>query len=310
MAGDLKEMRTVLIVDDELDTLSVLEEFLKEQKFKVISTDDPNKAISLIEKEEVELVIADLKMPKMDGIALTKEILAYNSDIPVIIMTAYASIESAIESIKAGATDFITKPFKFNHTLFVVNKALERRALTQLAKKSIYYKKLSQTDELTGLFNLRSFRSVLEEHLNEHSQLGKGLSLMMIDIDDFKKVNDTFGHQSGDKVLSDISGILSKSVRGCDFLARYGGEEFTVVLPETGKRAALKVGHRILEEIEKFRFKSKNDKYIGLITITIGLATFPRDGLSTQSLIENADRAMYKGKRIGKNRICTVDECL
>ncbi len=309
MFGDIEKTRTILIVDDEIDILNLLKEFLEDKKFKVISTDDPHNVVPIIEKDEVDLVIADLKMPKMDGITLTREILVCNSEMPVIIMTAYASIESAIESIKAGAIDFITKPFKFNHTLFVVNKALERRALTKLAKKSVYYKKLSQTDELTGLFNLRSFKSVLEENLKEHKKLGKGLSLMMADIDDFKRVNDTFGHLSGDKVLSDIASILSKSVRGCDFLARYGGEEFAVVLPETGKRAALKVGQRILEEIENFRFKSKDEEAIGLITITVGLATFPRDGQTGQSLLESADKALYKGKEMGKNRICTPEEC-
>ena len=109
--------------------------------------------------------------------------------------------------------------------------------------------------------------------------------------------------------LADIASILSKSVRGCDFLARYGGEEFAVVLPETGKRAALKVGQRILEEIEGFRFKSMDDKSIGLITITVGLATFPRDGVTGKLLLESADKALYKGKEMGKNRICTTDEC-
>ncbi|MCK4889274.1 MAG: GGDEF domain-containing protein, partial [Candidatus Aminicenantes bacterium] len=90
---------------------------------------------------------------------------------------------------------------------------------------------------------------------------------------------------------------------------RYGGEEFAVVLPETGKRAALKVGQRILEEIEKFRFKSKNEEAIGLITITVGLATFPRDGQTGRVLLESADKALYKGKEMGKNRICTTEEC-
>ncbi len=309
MFGDFGKTRTILIVDDELDTLMVLKEFLEEKQFNVVSSNKPTKAISIIENENIDLVIADLKMPEMDGIELTKEILSFNSEIPVIIMTAYASIESAIESIKAGATDFITKPFKFDHTLIVVNKALERRVLTQLAKKSAYYRKLSQTDELTGLFNLRSFRKVLEEHIKEHVRLGKALSLMMADIDDFKRVNDTFGHQSGDKVLAEIATILKKSVRGCDFLARYGGEEFAVILPETGKRAALKVGQRILEEIENHSFKSKEDEVIGNISITVGLATFPRDGKTYQKLLSSSDKALYKGKDMGKNRICTTDEC-
>ncbi len=309
MDENLEKGRTILIVDDELDTLSLLKEFLEENKFNIISTDNPDEVIKIVKSTDIDLVIADLKMPRMDGIILTKKILNLCSDLPVIIMTAYASIKSAIESIKAGATDFITKPFNFDHTLFVIDKALERRKLTQLAEKSVYYKKLSQIDELTGLFNLRSFKTVLNDHLKEHKRIGKDLSLMMADIDDFKKVNDVFGHQSGDKVIADISAALSKSIRGCDFLARYGGDEFAILLPETGKIAALNVGQRILEGIARFRFKTESDKAVGVITISIGLATFPRNGDKYQTLIESADKALYKGKEMGKNRICTPEDC-
>jgi diguanylate cyclase (GGDEF)-like protein len=193
--------------------------------------------------------------------------------------------------------------------LFVINKALETKRLSLLAKKSDYYKKLSRIDELTKLSNLRSFKKVLSEQLKEHKEMGKELSLMMADIDDFKNVNDSYGHQSGDRVLIDISMILKKSVRGCDFLSRYGGEEFAVILPETDSKAALKVGQRILKEISSFQFKSKDDKYIGKMTVTVGLSTFPGDGTSTGKLIEIADQALYKGKESGKNMICTNSKC-
>ncbi|MEN8152846.1 MAG: diguanylate cyclase [Acidobacteriota bacterium] len=299
----------ILVVDDEIDALELLKEYLEEKNFIVVSSSDPIKALKIIETESIDLVIADLKMPKMDGIELTKEIKYMNQEMPVIIMTAYASIESAVESIKAGASDFITKPFRFNHTLFVINKALETKRLSLLAKKSDYYKKLSRIDELTKLYNFRSFKKVLSQQLKEHKEMGKELSLMMADIDDFKNVNDSYGHQSGDRVLKDISAIFRKSVRGCDFLARYGGEEFAVILPETDSKAALKVGERILKEISGFQFKSRDEKYIGKLTVTVGLSTFPVDGKSVDKLLETADKALYKGKESGKNTICTINKC-
>lgn len=299
---------TILIVDDESDILLLLEEFLETNKFKTICSNDPKNALEIVENNEIDLVIADLKMPEMDGIELTKEILRVNSELPIIIMTGYASIESAVESIKAGASDFITKPFKFNHTLFVINKALETKRLSKLAKKSSYYKKLSNIDELTRIFNLRYLKNYFTEQITEHNRLNNMLSFMMADIDDFKNVNDKFGHQTGDLVLKNIAIILKKSVRTCDFLARYGGEEFAIILPETERETALKVGERILSEISGFKFKSKSGENIGKVTITIGLATYPIDGKSYTKLIESADRALYKGKSEGKNRICTLDK--
>ncbi len=309
MKDSKREKEKILVVDDEEDVLSLLKEFLDSNNFIPVCETNPENALNIIETEDIGLVIADLKMPGMDGIELTKKIISINSDIPIIIMTAYASIESAVDSIKAGAIDFIPKPFKFNHTLFVIDKALETKKLSRLAKKSNYYKKLSNIDELTRIYNLRYFKKYFAEQIKEHSRMNNSLSFMMADIDDFKKVNDRHGHLSGDLVLKNIAIILKKSVRTCDFLARYGGEEFAIILPETEKEAALKVGERILSEIAGFEFKSKTGKKIGQVTITIGLSTYPGDSRTSAKLIEAADNALYKGKSAGKNRICSVDNC-
>ncbi len=309
MSEEMDNLTSILVVDDEDDILSLMKEFLEGNNFRTICSGNPKKALNLIERDNIDLVIADLKMPGMDGIELTREIHKINSEIPVIIMTGYASIESAVESIKAGATDFITKPFKFNHTLFVINKTLETKRLSILAKKSNYYKKLSNIDELTRIYNLRYLKKYFSEQIKEHNRIDNQLSFMMADIDDFKRVNDIFGHQTGDIVLKNIATILKKSVRTCDFLSRYGGEEFAIILPETDKSAALKVGLRILSEISNFKFKSKSGKDVGNITITIGLATYPVDGKSPEKLIESADMSLYKGKSKGKNKICTMDDC-
>jgi diguanylate cyclase (GGDEF)-like protein len=270
-------------------------------------------ALDIIERENVDVVMSDLVMPRMDGIALTRAVHELGFDIPIIIMTAYASIENAVESIKAGAAEFVSKPFKFNHTLFIIKKVLETKTLQELAKKSEYYKKLSTTDDLTGLNNHRYFKHMLANELQRHARYNRPLNLLMIDIDNFKKVNDTHGHLTGDQVLRQVSALLRKNVRACDLLARYGGEEFAVILPETTENEAYKVGERIVLAINKYQFKTLEEKTIEKLSVTVGLASFPQDADESEQLMKKADQALYKGKVLGKNRICVfsnVEECL
>ena len=269
------------------------------------TAESAQQALDIIKKRKIDIVISDVVMPGgMNGITLTREIFVLEQDIPVILMTAYGSIESAVESMKAGAFDFITKPFKFNHTLFVVEKALERLRLRKIAKKSEYYKNLSNIDDLTNINNYRSFKLILKSEIKRHSRYKRNLSLLMADIDNFKQVNDTYGHQIGDIVLKKVAELLRKSIRGCDSVARYGGEEFTVILPETSEDEAAMVGERIVQTIQKHKFKTFESTSIGNLTVTVGLASFPKDAVNTKGLIDKADQALYEGKKQGKNRLC------
>jgi two-component system cell cycle response regulator len=299
-----KGLHTILIVDDEEGIRASLKDFLEENKFEVFTAGNGQHALEVMEKEKVDVVMTDLLMPRMDGIALTRAIHETGHDIPVVIMTAYASIENAVESIKAGAAEFVTKPFKFNHTLFIIQKVLETRNLQKMAEKSEYYKKLSTTDDLTSLNNQRYFKHVLGNEVKRHSRYNRPMNLLMIDVDNFKKVNDTHGHLVGDQVLKQVSEILKKNVRACDHLSRYGGEEFSVILPETTENEAFMVGERIVLAINRHQFKTLDGELVGKLSVTIGQSSFPQDAAESELLLKRADEALYRGKQLGKNRIC------
>ena len=302
MAMDTKTK--ILVVDDEEDVRLTLEDLLTEHKFRVILATNAKEALSVLKRKKIDIVISDLVMPGMNGIALTKEIIDMRPQMPVIVMTAYASIEHAVESMKAGAFDFIPKPFKLNHTLFVIEKALETKRLQEMAQKSNYYRELSNIDELTGIHNHRFFKQTLRSETDRHMRYGRRLSLLMIDIDNFKSVNDQFGHLAGDQVLHGVAQIMKKTIRGCDLIARYGGEEFTAILPETSEAEAIMVAKRILTTINTHSPQALKDKNHEQITVTIGLASFPNDATTAIQLVQKADIALYHGKQTGKNKLC------
>lgn len=297
------KLANILIIDDEKEIRLYLEELLTENNFFVFTAENGMKGLEIIEKEKIDIVLADIVMPKIDGIALTRSIKEMNPDIPVILMTAYSSIEYAVESMKAGAADFISKPFKINYALFIIKKVLETKRLGEKAKKTEYYKELSNIDALTSIHNYRFFKEILDNEIKRHKRYERNLSFLLIDIDDFKGINDTYGHLTGDIVLKEIAELLSETIRSCDFLARYGGEEFAVILPETSEKEALILGKRIVSIIENHKFKSIEDEPIIRISVTVGLTSFPRSASNLQQLIDRADQALYKGKRLGKNRI-------
>ena|SRR3989338_3761354 len=157
---------------------------------------------------------------------------------------------------------------------------------------------LSNSDSLTGLWHHGYFQYLLTEEIKKASSEKQNFTILMIDLDDFKKFNDTYGHQAGDAILRNISDVFREVSRKIDTVARYGGEEFTVILPNTKKAEALVLAERLRKYVEESQL-SKN------ITISVGVATFPEDGEQKEYLISKADRALYEAKRTGKNKVCT-----
>ncbi|MCU0236650.1 MAG: diguanylate cyclase [Acidobacteria bacterium] len=307
-AGEPAPCKRILVVDDDDTVREALKDFLEFHDFAVTAVDNAALALQALAASDFDLVISDLVMPRMDGIALIKAVREAGKDVPLLVMTGFASIEYAVESMKAGATDFITKPLKFDHVMLIINRVLETSALRQMAREREYYKDLSNSDGLTRIGNYRHFNQVLQIEIDRQRRYGRPLTLLMIDIDDFKKTNDRYGHLIGDMVLIKIAALLKDEVRGFDFVARYGGDEFTVILPEVSEKAALAVGRRIMKSIALQEFATPEYTEIGQVSVTIGIASFPRDALDAQDLVAKADRAMYAGKSAGKNCLCVFGE--
>lgn len=308
MAEPDKKNVSILVVDDEPSARDMVADILTDDGYAVTTADGGEAALKHLEASSFDLIISDLMMPSMDGIELTRKIKAAGIDAPIIVITGFATIEHAVESMKAGAYDFITKPFNIDQIKITVQKALETKRLQKLAGEREFYKQLSNSDEMTSLANYRYFNEMLQKEVERALRYNRPLSLMMIDIDDFKACNDTYGHLAGDMVLKQIASLIKTTTRESDLVARYGGEEFTVILPETGEDEAKVVAERIRDAVAKCKFTSDTNKVIGPITITIGLSTLPQTATNKRDLLRTADFALYQGKSAGKNRVVVFSQ--
>jgi diguanylate cyclase (GGDEF)-like protein len=304
----MKKDVSILIVDDENDSRETLAELLVEEGYDVCGADSGTAALELLGGNTCDLVITDLIMPGIDGIALTKNIKSMRLDVPIIVVTGFATIEYAVQSMKAGAFDFITKPFNFEQIKLTIEKALETKRLRQLASETEFYRQLSHSDELTQLANYRGFYEHFQREIERALRYNRSLALLLIDIDDFKKCNDTYGHLAGDSALQQIAALIKESTRGSDFIARYGGEEFFALLPETDETEARAVAERIRTEIENHAFIDENHRSISHLSVTIGISSLPLRATNKRDLIRTADFALYRGKAAGKNRVVLFEQ--
>jgi diguanylate cyclase (GGDEF)-like protein len=283
----------IIVVDDEVESLNLISDYLSEKGIDVSVAETGEKAIELIREHAYNIAILDLYLTDTTGLELLREIKEYHPKMQAIMITGYGTIHDAVECMKMGAADFITKPLLLDHIHLTINKLLENSRLVEEAEMANYYRMLSHTDELTGLFNLRHLLPTLKKEVERHIRYDHTLTVAMLDIDNFKKYNDTNGHEAGNKLLVSLAEALRHNTRNCDILTRYGGEEFVIVFPETKPDESSMVAQRICRSLEST---------LG-VTITVGLACLPQDTLNGDELIKMADKAMYWGKTNGKNRI-------
>lgn len=283
----------LLIVDDEQETLDLIADYLTDRGFDVVTSTTGEEAVSVVQKDLFHIAIVDLHLPGMTGAELLKNIKKTRQDVQVIMITGYGTIRDAVECMKLGASDFITKPILPDHLNLAIHRILEEARLKEEAELADYYRNLSRTDELTGLYNFRHLMTVLKSEASRHLRYSRVLSLGMIDIDDFKGFNDSKGHEEGNILLGRLAHIFKHNTRNCDILARYGGEEFVIIFPETTIEEASVVSDRILSTVEST---------LG-VSVTIGLACLPENSSEADELIRMADAAMYWGKAHGKNQV-------
>lgn len=312
MRNDLKTS-SILVVDDVPVNIQLLTTYLSSEGYTIISAEDGAEAIKKIQEMHPDLVLLDVMMPKMNGFEVC-QIIKSNEEtsfVPVIIVTALNDLGDKIKGMESGADDFLSKPFNKLELLARVKSLLRIKHLNDKLKEKVSelqqakeeLRQLAITDGLTGLYNYRYFKEILQQELNRARRYNLNVSVVMIDIDHFKHYNDTNGHPAGDQILKSIGGLLKENIRNIDLAARYGGEEFSLVLVETDKAAARIVAEKIRKLIETQSFIYEENQPKGKITISMGVAMFPEDGSQYDSLIKVADQRLYRAKQAGRNKI-------
>ena len=291
----------ILIVDDDIAIKESVEEFLTLMAYEVKSAENAFQAINILKTFQPDIVLTDIMMQGMDGLELTRRIRG-QYDIDVMVMTGYSADYSYEEAINAGASDFIFKPFRFEELDLRIKRMLREAAFKKERDKLLEnMKQLAITDGLTGLYNSRQFFYQIKQEIKRFQRYFRDLSLLMLDIDFFKKYNDTWGHLEGDRVLMSMGMVISSCLRSMDSAYRYGGEEFAVILPETELKEACLVGNRIKNNIQKAVFTPENGVQTS-VTVSIGAAQFIKDEGFT-SFIKRTDKALYLSKKNGRNQL-------
>lgn len=297
----------ILIIEDSETVRREIVEILKANSLATYyhEAGDGIEGLKTLLEIKIDLVLCDVDMPRMDGFRFLSMVRARENlrDIPVILLTGKDDRESKIWGLEQGASDYITKPFDAGEMVARVKVHLKLKQLQDELRRA--YERLlevSHTDHLTGLYNRRYLMEVLESEFSRARRSGGSLSLLIIDIDHFKWINDTYGHQEGDLVLAEAASVFRDQLRGYDTAVRYGGDEFVAVLPDTTLSDAMAVAERMRKAIMKSRFPGKLSHV--RLSFSIGIAVHPAQGIETVTdFIRMADNALYRAKEKGRNRI-------
>jgi diguanylate cyclase (GGDEF)-like protein len=302
----------ILIVDDHEDNVELLRARLEARGYRTTAAWDGREALEAVHRERPDLILLDVMMPHVDGMEVARRIKGDRElpFIPIIMQTALDSTEHKVEGLDAGADDYITKPINFAELEARVRSMLRVKALQdeverqrdELQALNQRLLSISRTDGLTGLINRRHLEERLEEQFEHAKRLGEPFSIVMCDLDKFKSVNDTYGHQAGDAVLQQMATLLQNEAREIDHVGRYGGEEFMLILPGTvldaGVTFAERVRHALAEHT--FTFEGGAIRRSG----SFGVAGWPHPRLvDCDSLVKAADEALYVAKETGRNKV-------
>jgi diguanylate cyclase (GGDEF)-like protein len=300
----------ILVVDDTPANLQLLSNVLTERGYKVRMAPSGNLALMNIRTDKPDLILADIKMPGMSGFELCKELKADpdTSDIPVIFISALDQTADKVEAFALGGVDYVTKPFQNEEVLARVATHLTIHSLRKrLMTANAELQKLATVDPLTSLYNRRQFFDLARSEFTRASRYEHNLSLMLIDLDKFKVINDTFGHSCGDRILRRVATCMKENTREVDIPGRLGGDEFVVLVPESTPSHAQILAERLCQKIPEHLKKAEGLDQA--VTLSIGIAHYSGEtDVILDTLLERADAAMYQAKRAGRNRAIVWSE--
>ena len=293
----------ILVVDDNPDNVDLLTQYLAGLGHEVVPAYDGEEALIVAARETIDLVLLDVMMPKLSGFDVCRKLkqLHQSDFIPIVLVTVRDDTQSKLEGFAAGADDYITKPFDIEELSARVSSLLRIKNLQdELRAANVRLAEMSVTDGLTGLFNHRYLVEQLVVEVNRAKRYRRPLAVIMLDLDHFKRVNDTYGHLFGDYVLRRVSEIFQAAVRAGDVAARYGGEEFAILVTETEGAAKLAERIRAAVETDEFVFETLRTQ----IRISAGVCQAKAGKVNDgNELLRMADEALYEAKQTGRNRV-------
>ena len=288
-----QEAYRVLIVEDSKTAGHVIRRTLEENQIVTEVVNDPRQALNVLRQFNPDLILMDMYMPNCTGVELSRIIRQHNEFLstPIVYLSGETNVALQVDAMRLGGDHFLTKPFNPVFLNAIVKSKIERyRAL----RRTMYH------DSLTGLLNHSSGKNTLDMVLSSVAHEGGAMSVVMMDIDHFKQVNDNYGHPVGDQVIRSLSWLLKQRLRKQDILCRYGGEEFLIGLPHTDAEEAHTLVDRIRQDFAQIRHPFRDSHFLS--TTSGGIATYPFHA-SGDALIKAADEALYQAKRGGRNRI-------
>ena len=295
----------ILLVDDRRSTCERLQGVLQTaNEVKVVT--DPQEALFTAADGDFELVIVSLALTNFDALRLCSQIRSLDRTrlLPILLVIDQDETMRLMRGLEIGVNDYLVRPLDRQETLARVRTQVRRKRYTDFLRTQVQQTiEMAVTDGLTGLFNRRYLMNHLTNYVDQSAERAKPMAVLIVDIDFFKSINDTHGHDAGDEVLKEFASRIRANVRGMDLVARFGGEEFVVVMPDTDLSLAQGIAERLREQVAGDAFSVSGGKTRVAVTISIGIGTFDRGDDTPDTILKRADTALYRAKRTGRNRV-------
>lgn len=298
----------VVAVDDNPVNRLLVEKVLTKEGYKTKILSSSEEVMPCLAEQHPDLILLDLMMPNVNGLELCEQIKLnpIYQEIPIIFITASNEKQDLLQAFDSGAVDYVTKPFYNQELLARIKTHIELKfTRDELKKALIEVEKLAKTDELTGISNRRNFYNLAEREFNLAKRKKRNFALLIIDIDYFKSINDTYGHPIGDQVIKIVAQECLSNLRQEDLCARWGGEEFVIFLSETNLSEAIIVANRIRESLGNRVFKI--DSFNPSLTVSIGVSVYNQQDESLDHTLSRADFALLEAKKTGRNRVVSEE---